>query len=105
MRRISSDFAGQARHLNKFQSKSRIQTVLKVNLTFRITQNHFAIVLCGIRVCSHKTGKKRNYDKTIEAVIAAELNALFHLSFIAVRVMRVSIAVSEVPEETVKFHL
>ena len=33
------------------------------------------------------------------------MNELFYLPFIAVRVMRVSIAVSEVPEETVKFHL
>ncbi len=32
----------------KFQSESWIQIVLKVNLTFRITQSHFARVLCEI---------------------------------------------------------
>ena len=30
--------------------KSWSQTVLKVDLTFRITQNHFAMVLCGISI-------------------------------------------------------
>ena len=37
--------------------------------------------------------RNRNYDKTFEAVIAAELTVLFRLSSIAVRVMRASIAV------------
>ena len=49
--------------------------------------------------------RKRNYDKTFEAVIAAELNFLFHLSSIASHVMRVSIAVFEAPEKTVKLRL
>ena len=50
-------------------------------------------------------GKNVNYDKVSGAPKAAELNVLFHLSSIAALVMRVSIAVFEAPEKTVKFHL
>ena len=45
----------------------------------------------------YKNRRNRNFDKIFEAVIIAELNVLFHLSYIAVRVMRASIAVCVAP--------
>ena len=55
--------------------------------------------------CVHIGPAKKSIDKNYVAVIAAKKNVLFHLFSIAIRVMRVSIAICEAPEQTVKFHL